>query len=138
MTKVDPGDPTRFQRWSPHLTCLVLHITWAGSYVPMLHSIGHNNDSVSWFLSRRDHWCCIILVPQIYYENVIIKYYYPCTGLRQKHKAPGQVLGYCSAINRSIYIVLATGFSSMQKNCVQVCNQACNVVIHMNEGDVQC
>ena len=42
----------------PHFTCLdygglsilqiVLRISWAGSYVPMLHSIGHDNDLVSW------------------------------------------------------------------------------------------
>ena len=35
---------------SPHLTCLVLHIIWAGSCVPMLHSIGHDSGSVSWLL----------------------------------------------------------------------------------------
>ena len=33
---------------SPHLKYLVLHISWAGSCVPMLHSIAHDNGSVSW------------------------------------------------------------------------------------------
>jgi len=74
-------------------------------------------------MCRRNQWCCIILAPLIYYENVIIKHYYPCTGLRQKYKAPRQVLTYCSAIHRSIYIALAsalaTRFSSMYvENCV--------------------
>ena len=36
---------------SPHLTCLVLYISWAGSCVPMLHSIGHDNGLVSWLLN---------------------------------------------------------------------------------------
>jgi len=36
---------------SPHLTCLVLHISWAGSCVPVLHCIGHENGSVSWLLN---------------------------------------------------------------------------------------
>jgi len=35
------------------------------------------------------------------------------TGLRQKHKAPGQVLSYCSAIHRSIYIALGTRFKKI-------------------------
>ena len=78
-------------------------------------------------MCRRDHWCCIIPAPLIYYENVInwvatntiiiAIIHFMCivllTGLRQKYKAPGQVLRYCSAIHRSIYIVLATMFSSV-------------------------
>ena len=36
---------------SPHLTCLVLNISWAGSYVPILHSIGHDSGSASWLLN---------------------------------------------------------------------------------------
>ena len=53
------------------------------------------------------------------------------------HKAPGQVLMYCLAIHRSIYIAFATS-NILKKNCVHVCSQACYVVIHMTEADVQC
>ena len=48
---------------SPDLTCSVLHISWAGSCVPMLHSIVVRSHGFSTVMRRKDHWCCIILAP---------------------------------------------------------------------------
>ena len=67
-------------------------------------------------MCRRDHWCCIILrkcynkvaistitIPNTHFICTVLP-----TGLRQKHKAPEQVLIYRSAMHSSIYIALGT------------------------------
>ena len=104
-------------------------------------------------MCSRDHWCCIILalsnilrkcckISTITIPNIATYIlHYLCivlpTGLRQKHKAPGQVLiigtvQQCTEVDTLLWIV---GFSSMSKNCAHVCNQA---VMYMSEADVQC
>ena len=49
------------------------------------------------------------------------------TGLRQKYKAPGQVLRYYSVIHRSLCC------KNVENYCAYVCNRA---VIHMSEAGV--
>ena len=108
---------------SPYLTCLVLHVSLAGSCVPMLRVQSHG---FSTLMCRRDYWFCIIIAP-IIYENALLPIH------RTKKKAQSTKTGtkvlFC---NTQKY--LATLVWLNVGNCVHVCNQACNVVIHMSEA----
>ena len=91
------------------------------------HLVLHHTSPSNILRKCYNHIAPLLFLIQLYILYTVCAQQLLPTGLRQKHKAPGQVLRYCSAMQRSIYIALGTRFSSMQKNYAHVCNQAVQV-----------